>query len=95
MDKLFVHPFSPDFGRAKRGALKRIRGESHIATISLIIFAKCPSPRPRAHCGKMAHIAKSPHNSLKNNDRFKAHIAPFYLAISPPTLAYSEIAADS
>jgi hypothetical protein len=28
----------------------------------------------------MAHIAKSPHNSLKNNDRFKAHIAPFYLA---------------
>lgn len=43
----------------------------------------------------MAHIAKSPHNSLKNNDRFEAHIAPFYLAIGPPTPSYSEIAADS
>jgi hypothetical protein len=28
----------------------------------------------------MAHIAKSSHNTLKNNDRFEAHIAPFYLA---------------
>jgi hypothetical protein len=43
----------------------------------------------------MAHIAKSPHKSLRNNDRFEAHIAPFYLAISPPTPGYSEIAADS
>jgi hypothetical protein len=81
IDKLFVHPFSPDFGWVKRSAVKRIKSDSHIAIISLIIFMKCPFLDPRAHRRKTAHIAKSPHNSLKNNDRLEAHIALFYLAI--------------
>jgi hypothetical protein len=45
--------------------------------------------------GDFSHLAKLPHNPLKTNDRPEPQCAAFYLAISPPTPRYPEIAADS
>ena len=42
-----------------------------------------------------SHLAKSPHKTLKTNNRSEPHLAALYLAISPPTPGYPEIAADS
>jgi hypothetical protein len=56
-------------------------GAAHIAAIPLKENRKVGKLSACPHWGKSPHIAMTPRNSLKNNDRPKAHIAPFYLAL--------------